>query len=281
MSCAHRLDSLEPAISSASAHDILATPAPDRVTDSGHVVGRVVGLWRYPVKSMAAEPLAEIDVSWHGFAGDRRWAFIQGDQERSGFPWLTIRERNDMASYEPFFVEPAQPDESVTMVRTPSGEVFDVVDPALATELGNGARVIKNNRGLFDALPLSIITTQTLAWLSASTGTDLNVLRFRPNFLIESRSDEPFLEESWVGSGLRIGAAHLRVDRRDKRCVVVNVDPATSARDPAVLRELARARERCVGVYGSTGQPGWVAVGDEVTIGDRWWAAQGPSNQSR
>jgi uncharacterized protein YcbX len=36
-------------------------------------VGRVVGLWRYPVKSMAAEPLAEIDVSWNGFAGDRRF----------------------------------------------------------------------------------------------------------------------------------------------------------------------------------------------------------------
>jgi uncharacterized protein YcbX len=40
-------------------------------------VGRIVELWRYPVKSMAAEPLTEIDVSWHGFAGDRRWAFIR------------------------------------------------------------------------------------------------------------------------------------------------------------------------------------------------------------
>ena len=38
-----------------------------------HEVGRVVGLWRYPVKSMAAEPLTEVEVGWHGLAGDRRW----------------------------------------------------------------------------------------------------------------------------------------------------------------------------------------------------------------
>ncbi|MGH9209257.1 MAG: hypothetical protein ACRD2C_01090 [Acidimicrobiales bacterium] len=29
-------------------------------------VGRVAGLWRYQVKSMAAEALDEADVSWHG-----------------------------------------------------------------------------------------------------------------------------------------------------------------------------------------------------------------------
>ena len=41
------------------------------------VVGRVAGLWRYPVKSMAAERLENVEVSWHGLAGDRRWAFIR------------------------------------------------------------------------------------------------------------------------------------------------------------------------------------------------------------
>jgi uncharacterized protein YcbX len=32
-------------------------------------VGRVVGLWHYPVKSMAAESLELVNVSWQGFAG--------------------------------------------------------------------------------------------------------------------------------------------------------------------------------------------------------------------
>ena len=67
--------------------------------DGGRPVGRVVGLWRYPVKSMAAEPLAEVDVSWHGFAGDRRWAFVRDGVPQSGFPWLTLRERADMSHY--------------------------------------------------------------------------------------------------------------------------------------------------------------------------------------
>jgi hypothetical protein len=84
-------------------------------------VGRVVALWRYPVKSMAAEQLDGAEVSWHGLAGDRRWAFIRDGQVRSGFPWLTIRERPELAHYRPFFAEPARPNASATVVRTPSG----------------------------------------------------------------------------------------------------------------------------------------------------------------
>ena len=70
------------------------------------VVGRVAGLWRYPVKSMAAEELDGAEFSWHGLAGDRRWAFIRDGQVRSGFPWLTIREQPEMARYRPRFAEP-------------------------------------------------------------------------------------------------------------------------------------------------------------------------------
>ena len=128
-----------------------------RDRENGRPVGRVVGLWRYPVKSMAGEPLNEVDVSWHGFAGDRGWAFIRDGVPQSGFPWLTLRERGDMCHYHPSFVDPAQPDKSPTTVRTPAGTVFDVTDPALAAELWpQGARVIKQNRGIFDTFPLSL-----------------------------------------------------------------------------------------------------------------------------
>ena len=47
-------------------------------------IGRVVGLWRYPVKSMAAEALTTVDVSWQGLAGDRRWAFLRDGVAQSG-----------------------------------------------------------------------------------------------------------------------------------------------------------------------------------------------------
>jgi uncharacterized protein YcbX len=58
----------------------------------------------------------------------------------------------------------------------------------------------------------------------------------------------------------------MRVDARDKRCAVVNVDPATASRDPAVLRAIAHHRRACLGVYGSTVEPGRVHVGDPVTV---------------
>src|SRR5512137_2417184 len=77
-------------------------------------VGCVAALWRYPVKSMAAEALEHAQVSWHGLPGDRRWAFIRKGAVTSGFPWLTIRERPDLWRYRPSFVRPDLPDKSRT-----------------------------------------------------------------------------------------------------------------------------------------------------------------------
>lgn len=54
-------------------------------------VGRVAALWRYPVKSMAGEPVDAIDVSWDGLAGDGRSrpaesADVHGLRERARSP---------------------------------------------------------------------------------------------------------------------------------------------------------------------------------------------------
>lgn len=238
-----------------------------RVHENGRRVGRVVGLWRYPVKSMAPEPLTEVEVSWHGLAGDRRWAFVRDGVPQSGFPWLTLRERANLNHYRPSFVDPTQPDKSPTVVRTPAGVVYDVTDPALAAELWpESARAIKQNRGIFDTFPLSLITTQTIARLSDSVGARLDVQRFRPNLLVEAADPAPFQEDDWVGRTLRIGSIEMRVDKRDGRCVVITIDPITTERNPTILRTVARDRQGCLGVYGSTVTPGRVAVGDAIAV---------------
>ena len=230
-------------------------------------VGHVVGLWRYPVKSMAGESLTEVDVSWPGFAGDRRWAFVRDGVPQSGFPWFTLRQKANMSHYRPALADPARPNESKTTVTTPSGTVFDVTDPALAEELGlDGARVIKHNLGIFDTFPLSLITTQTIDQLGESIGAPLDVRRFRPNILVEATDAEPFPEDRWVGSVLHIGGMRMRVDKRDGRCVVITIDPETTARNPAILRAVTEHREGCLGVYGTTVEPGRVAMGDPVFI---------------
>jgi uncharacterized protein YcbX len=233
---------------------------------TAHVVGRIVALFRYPVKSMTSESLDSVEVSWNGLAGDRRWAFVREGIVSNGFPWLTIRERADMWHYKPRFVEPDRPDLSQTMVVTPSGEELDVVDPALAAQFGNGVRLIRQTRGTFDALPLSLISTRTIDALSALTGLPLQPRRFRPNIVVETFDDAEYPEDSWVGSVVSFGDVKMRVDKRDKRCVVTNVDPDTAQRDPVVLRTIQKNRQSFLGVYGSTVQPGRLSVGDSVTI---------------
>jgi uncharacterized protein YcbX len=98
------------------------------------------------------------------------------------------------------------------------------------------------------------------------TGLELDPVRFRPNVLIDAAGEEPFPEDAWIGSVLRIGNMRMRVDQQDQRCVMVNIDPVTLKRSPAVLRAITREHGVCLGVYGSTIQPGRVVIGDPVII---------------
>ena len=230
-------------------------------------VGHVVGLWRYPVKSMGPEALSRVEVTWNGFSGDRRWAFVQDDKVRRNFPWLTIRERANMAQYLPSFRDPDHPETSPTEVTTPSGKVLDVTDPDLAAELcESGVRLVRHSRGIFDTFPLSLITTQTIGRLGEIVGQDLDVQRFRPNILVEAADAAPFQEDEWVGRTLRIGEVRMRVDKRDGRCVVITIDPATASRDPEILRAVRLERQGHLGVYGTTVEQGTLAVDDVVEI---------------
>ena len=122
-----------------------------------------------------------------------------------------------------------------------------------------------NPEGVFDTMPLSLLTTQTLDGLARLIGTDLAVERFRPNLLVDA-SARDFPEDAWVGRVLRIGGLLMRVDQRDKRCVMVTIDPGTLHQDQAILRAIARERDNRLGVYGSTVEPGRVAAGDPVEL---------------
>jgi uncharacterized protein YcbX len=233
---------------------------------TGSLVGTVSGLWRYPVKSMAAEPLTSAEVSWAGVAGDRRWAFLRSGAERNGFPWHTIREYPLMCRYAARLVDPERPDKSDVDVQTPEGATFRVHDPALAAELGSGVRVVRLDRGTFDAMPLSVITTRTVSDLCELTQVPSNELRFRPNVVITATDDRSFVEDDWVGSVLQIGDAAVRVDRRDSRCVVVNVDPESGRPDAQLLKTIGQQRQARAGVYGTIVRPGLIRVDDQVRV---------------
>ena len=90
-----------------------------------------------------------------------------GLQDR-GFPWHTIREFSPMSTYVARLTEPARPDRSGVLVRTPDSGLYDVTDPRLAAELGTGLRVMRLDRGAFDDMPVSVISRSTVSAAYAS-----------------------------------------------------------------------------------------------------------------
>jgi uncharacterized protein YcbX len=159
-----------------------------------------------------------------------------------------------------------RPDKSTVTVRTPADDLLSLTDPALAGELGAGMRVMRLDRGLFDAMPVSLITTATVSALCALAGVPTNELRFRPNLVVAPAAGTPYREDEWVGSVVHLGDAAIRVDRRDSRCIIVNVDPESGRPDAGLLKLIGRHRQACAGVYGTVVRPGLVQVGDPVTI---------------
>jgi hypothetical protein len=223
----------------------------------------IAAIYRYPVKAMAGEPLETTELGWHGLPGDRRYAFVQSDHT-GDFPWLTIRELPAMMLYRPAAApDPEQPPN----VRTPAGDELAITDARLAGELSDASKrrihLHRDHRGTFDSSPVSVISLQTVAALSELVGRPLEPARFRANLVIDVPGHE-FPEEALLGRSLQLGAARVRLDRHDTRCMVINFDHRTAERDPAVLRAVAQHRNQCLGVYGAVETPGRVRVGDPV-----------------
>jgi uncharacterized protein YcbX len=158
------------------------------------------------------------------------------------------------------------PDKSGDDVQTPTGDTFRVHDPALAAELGAGIRVMRLDRGMFDAMPVSLISTRTVAALCGLAEVPTNELRFRPNIVVAPIAARPFVEVECVGSVLHVGQTSVRVDRRDSRCVTVDVNPASGWPDARLLSLIGPQRQACAGVYGTVVRPELVRVDDPVRI---------------
>jgi uncharacterized protein len=235
------------------------------------LVGHVVALYRHPVKSMRPESIQETKVGWHGLAGDRRFAFLDLSNS-TGFPWLTARACRELVTYVPRFENPADPDASGVLVRTPAGCEWPVGSSELLNELcaaaGRPIRLVQLNSGVFDAMAVSLITTTSIADIGVGLGVTLDVRRFRPNIVVQPVEQQPFVEDRWVGDllvfGDRPNSARIRMNRRDLRCAMVCLDPESAESNPAVLKHVVQKRENNLGLYGAAQFPGVVQVGDDV-----------------
>lgn len=233
------------------------------------IVGRVVEIMRYPVKSMAGERLAVADLDWQGIEGDRQYSFYHpGD--RSRFPWLTGRDLSDLVRYVPRFRDPSVPRNSPVEVLTPDGRVLPLdgseLLARLSAALGSDISLMQHGRGCHDAMPISVVTTATHALLDASHGTALDRRRFRSNIIIEAA----VRETEWRGRRLIFGdaadAAELLLADAAPRCAMITIDPDTAQRDAKVLRTVAQEYDNRIAVYASTAKQGKIQVGDTVSL---------------
>lgn len=95
--------------------------------------GNVIGLYRYPVKSMAGETLETMEVGAGGVPGDRGWAVR--DEERGGIRGGK-RFAELMACSAAYESEPAIGNVPPARVTLPSGDSFMSNDPQLPGTLG-------------------------------------------------------------------------------------------------------------------------------------------------
>jgi hypothetical protein len=92
--------------------------------------------------------------------------------------------------------------------------------------------------------------------------------RFRANIYLDLRSGG-FAEDQFVGRTLQIGTkVALSVLKRDSRCKIITLDPDTADANPEVMKQVARAHERQVGIYAAVLVQGTIRPGDEVQLLD-------------
>lgn len=207
---------------------------------------RVAELWRYPVKSMAGEPLREADVGRDGIAGDR---VLRVEGERG---LVTARAAPALLGLAATVDERGHP-----LVE---GRPWDGEGAAAAVReaVGTEARLVDDRAVRFDESPL-LVTTD-----GAVRAFGFDGRRLRPNLVIAGAPG--LAEREWPGRRLRAGEAVIRVDHLCERCVITTVDPHTLEQDPDVLRSIRDRFDGRIALNCWVEEPGTVRTGDPVEL---------------
>jgi uncharacterized protein YcbX len=235
-------------------------------------VGEVVGLFRYPVKSMAGERLQSAQLGWHGIEGDRRYA-VRRTTDGSGFPWLTGTKLPELILFAPQRRAHGDGD-APTHVRTPEGDEFPLLSPELASDIarrhGSPVEILYLRHGIFDDASISVITSASLAEIGRLGAATTDVRRFRANIQVASARGVPFEEDGWIGGIVSFGengeGGAISITMQDERCSMVNIDPDSGERSPEVLRTIVQKRDNKAGVYCTVIRRGTLAVGQPVFL---------------
>lgn len=208
----------------------------------------VAELWRYPVKSMAGEPLDEVNVGPLGLEGDRILHV-----ERASGRFVTARTHPRLLGHKGrigFSGEPLVDGRPWT---------DDDVRADIARIAGADARLVRDESAdRFDILPLLVATDGAIA----AFGYDGR--RLRPNIVIGGV--EGLAERGWPGHCLRIGDVLIRLVDLRGRCVMTTFEPDTLEQDPRVLRSIATRFDGTLALNAEVVTGGRLRRGDAVEL---------------
>jgi uncharacterized protein len=273
------------------------------VNQSQKSTGKVVSIWRYPMKSVMGEELNSSYVTERGLMGDRVYAII--DQETGKVASAKNPGKwGKLFDFRAAFIDSLQSVENIPPVRItlPDGnQIFSnhgEIDRTLSKVLGREVSVMKaslekpsyeeywpNIEGLaqreivtdeamprqtfFDVAVIHLLTTSTIDRLRELYPEGrFEVRRFRPNIVVESASEEKdFIENSWVDKKLAIGEEIvLRVIGPCTRCVMTTLPQGDLPKDLGILRTVAKYNQVHAGVYASVHRGGTIRRGDIVQL---------------
>ena len=227
---------------------------------------RVAELWRYPVKSLGGERVTSVAVNERGVAGDRIWALTDTEggiasgkttRRFRALPGL-MRHRSHLDGDEPV----------ITLADGRSARAGSPELDAVVAAISPPGWSLQREASIrhFDAGAVHVVTTATLATLSAAAGEPVGVERLRPNILLDTGHDAPFPEGEWLGRTLRIGNVELSIVDRTVRCVMVGHGQARLEPRPKLLNTIGRANQASAGVYADVIAPGTVNQADLAHI---------------
>lgn len=223
--------------------------------------GAVVELHRWPVKSMAGEPVDALRVDQRGAGGDRTHAVTHRPNPTRPERLLTAREAPRLlawrASYDGADVHPDRPPSA--RLTGPDGATYDWDDPGLAAalshDIGKDVGLRRETWGQQDLGESLLVTTSaTLAAVEAELGPPtrpVDLRRFRTNVHLEL--DAPaYAENGWEGHRMIVGGLELQLLHPCVRCVIPTRDPDSQEKWADLLKHLTRERG---GLFGINARP--------------------------